>query len=457
MFAIVDIETTGGNSAYDRITEVCIILHDGLVITEKFSSLINPERSIPYHISRLTGITNEMVESAPKFWEIAKKIIELTENRVFVAHNVSFDYNFIQSEFRSLGYDFKREKLCTVQLSRKLIPGFKSYSLGRLCEQLSIEIENRHRAEGDALATAELFNLLMQKKLEHPKFKGSGLTELNTTKVDKIKIYILNKLPQTTGVYYFLNKDGEIIYIGKSNNMRQRAIAHFSNQKGRSNKLLWELMDVDFVETGSELVALLKESNEIKKHKPKFNKARKKEVFTHSVIWYPDALGIYNLEISEFTERGNKLMSFNSYSSARTFLEKLIDKYELCLKYCSLTSENSECFNHQIKKCRGICSGEEGSREYNSRFGSLLKEYLYPDLNFLLIDRGRIYDEKSFVLIRNGLFHGYGYLDSTETISSFSQISAFLIKSDYFPDCDALVRSWIKSKEKHVNLIPFTN
>ena len=164
MFAIIDIETSGGKFNYPngRITEICILIHDGLTVVEKFSTLIDPECYISPLYTNITGITNGMVKGAPKFHEVAKRIHELTKNRTFVAHNVSFDYNFIKAEFASLGFNYERNKLCTVQLSRKLIPGKKSYSLGKLCESIGISNKARHRAEGDAVATAQLFDILMQ-------------------------------------------------------------------------------------------------------------------------------------------------------------------------------------------------------------------------------------------------------------------------------------------------------
>lgn len=166
MFAIVDIETCGGKFNYptSRITEICILVHDGLTVTEKFSTLINPDCYISPIYTNITGITNEMVKDSPKFHQIAKTIHEITDNKIFVAHNVSFDYNFIKGEFASLGFNYDRKKLCTVQLSRKLLPGKKSYSLGNLCQSLGIPNSARHRAEGDAMATAQLFDLLMQQK-----------------------------------------------------------------------------------------------------------------------------------------------------------------------------------------------------------------------------------------------------------------------------------------------------
>ncbi len=162
MYSIIDIETTGGSPKTEKITEISLLIHDGSSITDEFTTLINPEKRIPAFITGITGITDKMVSGAPKFYEIARKVIEMTENRIFVAHNASFDYGFIREEFRQLGYTYSREKLCTVRLSRKIIPGLRSYSLGKLCSELNIRIENRHRARGDALATVKLFEMLLE-------------------------------------------------------------------------------------------------------------------------------------------------------------------------------------------------------------------------------------------------------------------------------------------------------
>ncbi len=167
MYAIIDIETTGGSAKSSKITEIAVFVHNGQKITGSFTSLINPEQKIPWYITRLTGISNEMVANAPKFYEVAKKIVELTAGKIFVAHNVSFDYSFVKEEFKQLGYDFQRKTLCTVQMSRKLLPGHKSYSLGKLCGDLNIVLNGRHRAAGDARATVELFELLLAKNRQY--------------------------------------------------------------------------------------------------------------------------------------------------------------------------------------------------------------------------------------------------------------------------------------------------
>jgi DNA polymerase-3 subunit epsilon len=166
LYTIIDIETTGNTYKSGKITEIAIFVHDGFEIVDSFSSLINPECYIPDFITRLTGIDNEMVRSAPRFFELARKVVELTTDKVFVAHNVSFDYKFIQEEFRRLGYDYQRKTMCTVRMGRKYLPGQRSYSLGRLCDELGISINGRHRAAGDALATVKLFEMIMNKKAE---------------------------------------------------------------------------------------------------------------------------------------------------------------------------------------------------------------------------------------------------------------------------------------------------
>ena len=166
MYAIIDIETTGNTYKSGKITEIAIFIHDGFEIVDSFSSLINPECYISGFITRLTGIDNEMVKQAPRFYEVARKVVEMTKDTVFVAHNVNFDYKFIQEEFIRLGYDYQRKTMCTVRMGRKYLPGHKSYSLGKLCGELGISINGRHRAAGDALATVKVFEMIMDRKAQ---------------------------------------------------------------------------------------------------------------------------------------------------------------------------------------------------------------------------------------------------------------------------------------------------
>jgi DNA polymerase-3 subunit epsilon len=451
MFAIIDIETCGGKFEFQRgrITEICILVHDGLQVVDKFTTLINPECNISPYFTKLTNITNEMVADAPKFHEVAKKIIEMTENRIFVAHNVGFDYGFIKAEFASLGYKYRRDTLCTVRLSRKLIPGKMSYSLGHLCAALGIEIHGRHRAEGDAVATAELFDRLISLKSIHPQYKNMGVEQIMSRRIDKIKEYILKKLPEACGVYYFLNKEQQIIYVGKSTNMYQRAVSHFNTTEKKGKKMLNDLYNVDFVLTGSELIALLLEAEEIKKHKPKYNRMRKSEIFTHCIDWFTDKDGIINFKIVEYDLSESALLSFNSYLSAREKMETLLEEQTLCLKYCGLTGEESVCFNHQIKTCNGICANEEEVEEYNKRAQKILDEYIFRTRDFVLLDRGRQPEEYSLIHIENGKYRGYGYLDSTHQMACEEELKYVASPKTYYPDCDNLVRGWMKNASKY--------
>jgi DNA polymerase-3 subunit epsilon len=284
MFAIVDIETTGGSPLTEKITEIAIYIHNGEKIIDEFCTLINPEKEIPYYITNLTGISNAMVADAPKFFEVARKIVEITEGKVFIAHNVSFDYNFIKNEFKRLGYNYSRQQACTVQLSRKLIPGLASYSLGKLCSYLNIEVSGRHRAYGDAFATVKLFEQLLGRCNPDDQVLDQITGFNNKGLHPNLDPGILENTPEDTGVYYFYNEQNELIYIGKSKNIRDRVLSHFRNYTTKKAiDMRNTTAGIDFEITGSELVALLKESHEIKVHKPIYNRSQRRAT-SHSCI-----------------------------------------------------------------------------------------------------------------------------------------------------------------------------
>lgn len=456
MFAIIDIETCGGKFEFrkGRIIDICILIHDGLTVVDKFSTLINPDCYISPFFTKLSGITNEMVEDAPRFHEVAKTILEMTENRVFIAHNVGFDYGFIKDEFASLGYVYKRETLCTVRLSRKLLPGKFSYSLGNLCDSLGIVNEARHRAEGDAVATAKLFDILLKTKSLDPVYKNKGVEELMTRRVDKIKQYVLNKIPELCGVYYFLNRQNEIIYIGKSVNMYNRALSHFNTKEKKGLKMLNELYNVDYIETGSELIALLKESEDLKRHKPAFNRVRKEDNFKFCIDSYSDKEGIIHFEIVEAAKSKSPLQSFVSYLSAREKLDRWIEDHALCLKFCHLTGEDSICAHHQLKKCYGICAHKETAEDYNIRANRVLKQFTLPHSNFVIIDKGRRTDERSVILVENGKYRGFGYIDESHQFESAEDLRAIIEKSPWYPDANDLIRSFIQQQEQNIKIYP---
>lgn len=408
MFAIIDVETTGLNPAGEKITEIAIYLHDGNKITGEYKSLVNPEKRIPFQITGLTGISNRMVNNAPRFCDIAKEIVTLTENRIIVGHNVSFDYRFLRAEFKRLFYDFKRKTLCTKKLSRKLMPDLKSYGLGSICRDLNIIIEGRHRAGGDALATVQLFEHLRSMEDDLLKLSLKGLN----SNLDK---QIIDKLPEATGVYYFVDENGKYIYVGKSLNIRDRILSHLSNNNTkRAMEMRDRVVDIQWKHTGSELIALLLESDEIKRHKPVFNRQQRRTSFQYGLFCLTDLKGYKWLQTKRINGDEAPLTSYTSQKEARAHLQYLVDEYGLCQKLCSLYPASGACFYHQINKCQGACVNRESPNDYNAKVDEAIEKYIYRENNFYLLDKGRKDDELSVVKVCNGSYQGFGYIGKNE-------------------------------------------
>ncbi|NQT76674.1 MAG: GIY-YIG nuclease family protein [Bacteroidetes bacterium] len=407
MFAIIDVETTGLNAASERITEIAVYLYDEHRITGEFQTLVNPERRIPYQITALTGISNSMVSDAPRFCEIAKKIVEITEDRIIVGHNVGFDYRFLRHEFKRLFYEYKRKTLCTKQLSRKLLPKQRSYGLGSLCNELRITNQSRHRAGGDAMATLKLFQHLQLLEEDVLKLSLKGLNSNLSRK-------IVETLPEETGVYYFLDDKGQIIYIGKSLNIRSRILSHLSNNNTKKAIEMRDmLVDIHWELTGSELIALLLESDEIKRYKPVFNRSQRRTTFQYGLFSMCDLKGYKWLQTKRITGDDVPLTSYTTQNEARAHLQFLVDEYNLCQKLCSLYPANTACFYHQINRCLGACLGKEPAGEYNIRVQEAIEKYIYRENNFFVIDKGRRDDENTIVKVCNGIYQGFGYIKST--------------------------------------------
>jgi DNA polymerase III subunit epsilon len=415
LFSVVDIETTGNGYKGQKITEISIFTFDGKHIVGEFTSLVNPEQNIPAFITNLTGIDNTMVRNAPKFYEIAKKVAELTQDTIFVAHNVNFDYNIIQAEFKSLGFDFKRKKLCTVRLSRKIIPGLNSYSLGAICSSEKIPINGRHRAKGDAEATTELFRRLIERDDEfvinsflNPRSRQATLPPLLEKK-------IVDNLPETFGVYYFKNAAKEVIYVGKANNIKQRVISHFYDKKKKEQNMCLETADITFTETGSELLALLLESSEIKHIYPKYNRAQRKAGEAVGLFSYEDQKGIMHLAYNRLKLVPNTITKYYTVAECRNHLEYLCKEFELCPKYCHLQTNVSSCFHYQIKECKGICCNEETVETYNVRVQEAIKSVGIGAKNLVIKETGRSENEIGFALILDGIYKGFGYVETYQS------------------------------------------
>lgn len=447
MYAIVDIETTGHTN---KITEISIFVHDGKQVVNEYTTLVNPESSIPPFITNLTGINNAMVGNAPKFYEIAKKVNEITKDCIFVAHNVNFDYNIINKEFKDLGFNWKRKKLCTVRLSRKLIPGLKSYSLGTLCTTQNIVINDRHRAKGDAEATTILFEKLLKldsnqqvfQSFLNPKSRQATLPPMLSNKV-------IESLPNNFGVYYFKNKNNEIIYVGKANNIKQRVVSHFYDKAKKEVAMCLETSNITFTETGSELIALLLESSEIKRIIPKYNRAQRRSQESIGLFTYEDRNGIKHIAFNKLKLIPNPLMKFYNSTQCREFIEKLCDEFELCPKYCHLQSNVSACFHHQIKKCRGICGGKESIALYNMRVQEAINSIKFQNENFVIIEQGRTDKEQGFVLISNGIYKGFGYKNKTHELNSISDYLTLLEPQNDNNDVKRILNSFLK---KEINI-----
>jgi DNA polymerase-3 subunit epsilon len=416
LFAVIDIETTGGRPDSDRITEIAILLHDGEKVVKRYSTLINPRCKIPGPIISLTGITNEMVQDAPMFHEVARDIIEMTNDAVFVAHNVRFDYGFIKAAFKDLGYTYQRKTLCTVRLSRGAFPGLPSYSLGKLCESLSIELENRHRALGDAEATAILLGRIFeQQKHVEPEWLAS---ESKKTSIPPLlQESKLHNIPEgITGVYYFHNQHGHVIYIGKAIDIRKRMLQHFllnTKDSKRGMQMKNEIADISYEPTGSELLALLLESDEIKRQKPIYNVMQKKvrAIPYYGVFTSYDDRGYVNFTMERLKEGDEPFITCDNLHEARNLLYRMIEKYELCQTKCSLHHTPGPCFDHQLHKCKGACIGQEECDLYNKRALKGIKALGFRNESFFLVGKGRHENEKSVVCLEKGVYKGFGFID----------------------------------------------
>lgn len=453
MYAIVDIETTGLGAQGNKITEISIFVHDGIKVIKEFTSLVNPESLISQRISGLTGITNNMVRNAPKFYEIAKEVVSYTQDCIFVAHSVNFDYNVIKSEFNELGAEFKRNKLCTVRLSRKLIPGQGSYSLGSLCSSLGIKINGRHRARGDAEATVILFEKLLKLDdngtMDGFLHKGSRQATLPSL----LPKNVLDSLPESTGIYYFKDNMGQVIYVGKANNIKQRVLSHIYSKANKSLKLCQEMADITYELTGNELTALLFESNEIKRLFPKYNRSQKRNNPAYGIASYKDRRGVIHIVFNRLNALPTPILKFYNQTQCRNFLEDLCEKHELCPKYCGLQQVSGTCFHYQIKKCRGICSNKESVDHYNLRVNEALGLIGNKD-TYIIKEKGRNPNEITIILIKNGVYQGFAFVDKNINIKAIEACEKQIdLKQDNM-DIQNIIKAYL-NKNLNDNLLIF--
>ncbi len=423
MYAILDIESTGGKYNEEGIMEIAIYRFDGHSVVDKFVSLINPEREIQPFVTKLTGINNKMLGTAPKFHEVAKRILEITQDAVLVAHNAQFDYRILRTEFRRLGYNYHRKTLCTVDVSKKLLPEAESHSLGKLVRSLGIPVSDRHRANGDAMATLKLFKLLLTKDLEKSIIKSTTraetLGQLTTRQLD-----IVESLPADIGVYYMYDKDGTILFLGSTRNIKKRVNQHFTNVGPLARQLQKATKKVSFERTGSELTAVLKSEIEVAKNTPILNKSFKVSKFSHGIFAAYDAAGFLQLNAEKANGQPKRLSSFTSLKESHHFLNKITLEYQLD------KPTTQELHNEKVMK--------------------ILKQYSTQNRTVALIDRGRELGERSVFLIKNGVFKGLGYVDLNHQVNNIHILEAIIAPFEGGVNTIQIIESYLRKSRMQI-------
>jgi DNA polymerase-3 subunit epsilon len=397
-------------------------------MVDYFETLINPEVPIPRYIQALTGITNAMVSQAPVFEEVAPKIYGLLHDKVFVAHNVNFDYSFIRHHLAQCGYELDCKKLCTVRLGRKVLPGHLSYSLGNICRSLEIEIEQRHRAGGDTLATVKLFECILKNDLDgeiKAMLKGKSKEQFLPPHLPVEKVA---QLPSCPGVYYFHNQKGKIVYVGKAKDLKKRVTSHFSNNKPGKQKqdFLREIYNISYQTCGSELMAFILESIEIKRLWPLYNRSLKGFQQTYGLYMYEDGRGYQRLIIEKLKKQLQPLYTFNLLLDGLNILKQLIQQFELCPRLCYVDTSAGATLAEQLTAI-----------DYNERVKNAV-EYLKSSLpSFAVVEEVTLpkkEEKQSIILMEKGRFYGMGYVPANVScthIDDFKQHITQYPESEY--------------------------
>ena len=428
LFAIVDIETTGGYAAANGITEIAIFISDGKKIVKKYETLLNPVYTIPRYVESLTGITNAMVEDAKHFAMVAEELHALLHDKVFVAHNVNFDYSFIKYHLDKSGYELNCKKLCTVRLGRQILPGYKSYSLGNFCREIGIDVENRHRAGGDAEATAKLFHHLLENDVNSHIENSLKVKSKEQHLPPNLPSAQMKKLPVLPGVYYFHDEKGKVMYVGKAKNILKRVNSHFANNKTGKQKqeFLRNIHNISYNTCATELMAFILESIEIKKLWPQQNRSQKRFEQAYALYDFEDRNGYIRLAIEKKKKNIQPLYTFNLLTEGHILLRKLSHEFKLCPKLCFLQADTVECTGCADERCNGACEQKESTAKYNERANACIA-YLQKELpTFAVIDNGLQEKEQSCILMEKGRFYGMGYLPADVSLSTIDEVKNYL-------------------------------
>ncbi len=454
-FAIVDIETTGGKPARHHITEIAIVISDGQRVKERFSTLVHTRQEIPVFIQRLTGINNEMLEDAPRLEEIAPRIMQLLHNKVFVAHNVNFDFKFMARHLEQCGHRLSLKRICTVRLSRKIIPGLPSYSLGRLCKSLGIHVKNRHRALGDAEATAELLHLLLQKDSENLIKKHIRSHQREFSLPPNLERSEYEALPEEAGVYYMLDEKSRPLYIGKAANIRKRIASHFASSFDEKNFLVLYsgIHHISYTVTGNELTASLLESYEIKKHQPPFNRAQRRGLRVYNLLTYTDRAGWIRLAIEKGYRQREAVATYTSLPDARNHLRELAARFRLCEKKLFLATHSGPCKGRKAGRCDGACTGDESAESHNEKMRKALDKLREEEPSRIIIGRGRNPEENAIVCCKNGQYLGFGFLPQSVELHNFEDALDYIRNYPADNDVQQIIRAFISRPGKGFRIL----
>jgi DNA polymerase-3 subunit epsilon len=438
MYAVVDIETTGGFAADNRIIEIAIAIFDGEKIIDFFESTVNPQRMIPQYISGFTGISQKTADKSPTFQQIASKVFNYLQDKTFVAHNVNFDYSFVKNELFLAGFKLESRKLCTVRYARKVFPGLRSYNLSALSHSLNVNLFNAHRAGSDCKATAEILGILMQhdteKHLTELLKKGSTNLRLPPN-IDKNHY---DKIPELPGVYYFSDANNQVIYVGKAINLKKRIDSHFGSNNLSENKqrLLREVHQITYELCGNELVALLHELHQIKQLWPKYNRAQKSTDKRFALYHYMDGNGIINLAVEKHLKFRKSLLTFSGIWDARTFLEHLCNDFSLSKQYCGLEHSGE-----------GKMLSGEAVAFYNHKVNHALESLNLVKESFVIAANGREFDESAIILVHQGVYVGYTFFSGDLNSLSLSDALELITPVSYYPDAYWMIKSYIKRNQ----------
>ncbi|MCB0737700.1 MAG: GIY-YIG nuclease family protein, partial [Bacteroidetes bacterium] len=429
-----------------------ICFHNGEKVLSTWQTLVNPEVNIPAFITALTGITNEMVQDAPLFSEVADELYDLLHSHIFVAHNVGFDYGFIKNHLADNDILYNSKRLCTVRLSRKVFPGLKSYSLGQLTSQLKIPIKDRHRAMGDCEATAKLFTLINQHDkdghLEAMLNRNSKETRIPSN-VNKQEI---EALPEKQGIYYFKNQMGVVIYVGKSANIKKRVLEHFTlnSTTQRRTRFAEEIFSISYATYSDDMITALMECHEIKRLWPKYNSEFKKRSNAYGVYSYADQNGVARLYVNKLLHKSKPLMVYSDYTSAFNYVKNKVLEFNLCPKHSAIQEQDATCIN---TNCNGYCLANSDVN-YKSRSTSAINSILNEKPSFALVGDSEN-GKEPIVVVHEGHYLGWGYFDEELEPEKIQDIIPALNRFKENMDIHRIVNHYVATEKK--KLIVFSS